>query len=113
MSIAALLCGSAPRSRAHGTGLVLASLLLLLASGPALALTEVTGFGSNPGNLRMHKYVPAGLPADAPLVVALHGCAQSASNYDAETGWELLANRFGFALLLPEQQTGNNSSRCF
>ena len=113
MSIAALLCRSLPRARFRRAGLVLSSLFLMLASGHALALTEVTGFGSNPGNLRMHKYVPTGLPADAPLVVALHGCAQSASNYDAETGWELLANRFGFALLLPEQQTGNNSSRCF
>ncbi len=113
MSIAALLCRPIPLIPSRRTGLLLASLLLVVASSPALALTEVTGFDSNPGNLRMHKYVPAGLPADAPLVVALHGCAQSASNYDAETGWELLANRFGFALLLPEQQTGNNSSRCF
>ena len=113
MSIAALLCRPIPLIPSRRTGLLLASLLLVVASSPALALTEVTGFDSNPGYLRMHKYVPAGLPADAPLVVALHGCAQSASNYDAETGWELLANRFGFALLLPEQQTGNNSSRCF
>lgn len=113
MSIAALLCRPVPLIPSRRGGLLLASLLLVVASSPALALTEVTGFGSNPGNLRMHKYVPAGLAADAPLVVALHGCAQSASNYDAETGWELLANRFGFALLLPEQQTGNNSSRCF
>lgn len=79
----------------------------------AQSLTQVTGFGSNPGNLLMYKYVPAGLAAGAPLVVALHGCAQSASNYDAETGWVLLADRWKFALLLPEQQTGNNSSRCF
>ncbi|MEJ2788271.1 MULTISPECIES: PHB depolymerase family esterase [unclassified Pseudoxanthomonas] len=113
MSSAALLCRSLPRVRFHRAALLLSSLFLMLASGHALALTEVTGFGSNPGNLRMHKVVPTGLPANAPLVVALHGCAQSASNYDAEPGWELLANRFSFALLLPEQQTGNNSSRCF
>ncbi|SFV26962.1 esterase, PHB depolymerase family [Pseudoxanthomonas sp. YR558] len=113
MSIAALLCRPVSRPLFRRTGLFFFSVCLMLASGQALALTEVTGFGSNPGNLRMHKYVPTGLPADAPLVVALHGCAQSAANYDAETGWETLADRFGFALLLPEQQTGNNSSRCF
>ena len=64
--------------------------LLLLALGvcaPASAQTEVTGFGSNPGNLRMFKHVPAGVPANAPLVVALHGCAQSASSNVAEPGW--------------------------
>lgn len=112
MSIVALLSCPALRRRFRRMATLLA-LSCLFASGHALALTEVTGFGSNPGNLRMHKYIPAGLPANAPLVVALHGCAQSASSYDAETGWELLANRFGFALLLPEQQTANNSSRCF
>lgn len=94
--------------------LVLAFLLCLAAfAGPAFAQTEVTGFGSNPGNLRMFKYVPSGLPAGAPMVVALHGCAQTASNYDAETGWQLFADRYKFALLLPQQQSANNSSSCF
>ncbi|WP_257388034.1 extracellular catalytic domain type 1 short-chain-length polyhydroxyalkanoate depolymerase [Tahibacter caeni] len=90
-----------------------AGLLALALSVPAFAQTEVTGFGSNPGNLRMFKYVPASLPAGAPLVVALHGCAQSAASYDAETGWQLLADRWHFALLLPQQQSANNSSSCF
>ena len=95
---------------------VQASLLLLgmsACAAQAQSLTQVTGFGSNPGALTMFKYVPSGLPANAPLVVALHGCSQSASNYDAETGWVLLADRWKFALLLPEQTSGNNSSRCF
>ena len=93
----------------------LAALVLLAAlnAAPACAQTEVTGFGSNPGNLRMFKYVPGALPANAPLVVALHGCSQSAANYDAETGWQLFADRFRFALLLPQQQSANNSSTCF
>lgn len=86
---------------------------LAFVTSPAFAQTEVTGFGSNPGNLRMFKHVPAGLPADAPLVVALHGCAQSAASYDAEPGWQLLATRWQFALLLPQQQSANNSSSCF
>jgi poly(hydroxyalkanoate) depolymerase family esterase len=91
----------------------LLSILWLPLSLSAQTLTQVSGFGSNPGALAMYKYVPSGLPANAPLVVALHGCAQSASNYDAETGWVLLADRWKFALLLPEQNTSNNSSRCF
>ena len=89
--------------------LAVAGLLCL----PAFAQTEVTGFGSNPGNLRMFKYVPPGLPANAPLVVAMHGCSQSAASYDAETGWQMLAQRWQFALLLPQQQSANNSSTCF
>lgn len=94
-----------------------ASALLLFAtvavSAPALAQTEVTGFGSNPGNLRMFKYVPPGLPADAPLVVALHGCTQTAASYDAEPGWQMLAARWKFALLLPQQQPANQPLSCF
>ena len=104
----------APRSRRHrGFAVAFAAACTLANSLPAMALTEVTGFGSNPGNLRMYKYVPPGLPANAPLVVALHGCAQSAASYDAETGWELLAQRWQFALLLPQQQSANNASSCF
>ena len=97
----------------HAVCGVLLLLGMSIGAVDAQSLTQVTGFGSNPGALTMYKYVPSGLPANAPLVVALHGCAQSASNYDAETGWILLADRWKFALLLPEQTTGNNSSRCF
>lgn len=89
------------------------ALVLLACSLQVFALTEVTGFGSNPGNLKMFKYVPASLPANAPLVVAMHGCSQSASSYDDETGWQALADLWKFALLLPQQQSGNNSSTCF
>ena len=79
----------------------------------AVTLTQVTSFGSNPGNLKMFVYVPAGLPAGAPLVVALHGCTETASSYSTETEWGNLADRFGFAVVFPEQETANNSSTCF
>jgi poly(hydroxyalkanoate) depolymerase family esterase len=88
-------------------------LIASLAATAVHAQTEVTGFGSNPGNLRMFKVVPAGLPANAPLVVALHGCSQSASSYDVESGWQKFAELWHFALLLPQQQSANNSSTCF
>ena len=52
-------------------------------------LTEVYEFGSNPGALRMFKYVPA-RPKSA-LVVVLHGCKQTAANYDLGAGWSTLA----------------------
>ena len=102
-----------PVARLHRRCVLLILLCLAAFAGPAFAQTEVTGFGTNPGNLRMFKYVPSGLPAGAPMVVALHGCAQTAANYDAETGWQLFADRYRFALLLPQQQSANNSSSCF
>jgi poly(3-hydroxybutyrate) depolymerase len=61
----------------------------------------------------MFVLVPDDLPPGAPLVVALHGCTQSAAGFDDESGWAGLAKRYGFALLLPEQRSENNRSLCF
>lgn len=73
---------------------------------------EVKSFGSNPGNLKMFKYVPDSLGTSRPLVVVLHGCAQSAT-YADNAGWIQFANKYHFSLLMPEQQLVNNASRCF
>ncbi len=79
----------------------------------ALAGDPVSSFGSNPGNLNMYKYVPSQLQSPAPLVVIMHGCTQSASAYESETGWQELADRWGFLLVSAEQKNGNNSTGCF
>ncbi|NUP21368.1 MAG: PHB depolymerase family esterase [Streptomyces sp.] len=79
----------------------------------AASVQEVVGFGSNPGALRMFRYVPDGLPAGRPVVVALHGCTQNASGYGVGSGWTQLADRWGFSVVLPEQQGANNVSSCF
>ena len=76
-------------------------------------LKPLQDFGSNPGNLRAWLYLPDGLSADAPLVVVLHGCTQTAAEYDIGSGWSQLAEKYGFALLYPEQQRSNNSNLCF
>jgi len=76
-------------------------------------LTELTGFGSNPGALRMFTYVPKELSLSPALVVVLHGCTQSAAAYDLGAGWSTLAERYGFILLLPEQTQANNPKTCF
>ena len=80
---------------------------------PASHLKETRNFGSNPGALRMFSHVPPNLSGDRALVVALHGCTQSAAGYDLGAGWSTLADRFGFILLLPEQQRCNNPNGCF
>ncbi|MES2397728.1 MAG: PHB depolymerase family esterase [Bacteroidota bacterium] len=77
------------------------------------ALTSVTSFGSNPGNLTMYCYVPSGITQTASLVVALHGCTQTALNYSDQSGWNKLANRHKFIVIYPEQVSSNNSSKCF
>jgi poly(hydroxyalkanoate) depolymerase family esterase len=76
-------------------------------------LRELTGFGANPGNLRMFAYAPRDLPTKAPLVIALHGCTQTSAEYDHGTGWSSLADSLGFAVVYPQQQATNNPKNCF
>ena len=68
----------------------------------ATSLVQVSAFGSNPGALDMYVYRPDGLPVGAPVVVALHGCTQTAEDYWAHSGWPALADARRFALVLPQ-----------
>nr|WP_234544633.1 PHB depolymerase family esterase [Streptomyces shenzhenensis] len=88
----------------------------LVAASPqasAAALTQVASFGSNPGNLSMYTYAPDGLSSGAPLVIALHGCTQSASDYYSHSGWSKYADLYDFALVFPQTNSSNNSNSCF
>ena len=76
-------------------------------------LVETRDFGANPGALRMLSYTPEGLKPGAPLVVVLHGCTQRAEAHAEAVGWLPLADRYGFAVLAPEQSPTNNPNRCF
>jgi len=93
--------------------LVLFLLTAITPAANAASITEVTGFGTNPGNLKMFTYVPDGLATGRPLVVVLHGCTQDAAGYGTASGWVSLADRYRFALLLPQQQSANNLNKCF
>lgn len=92
-----------------------ACLAAVVPAGPAAAVgfTQVVSFGSNPGNLAMYEYVPAALPASPAVVVALHGCTQTATAYYQSSGWRKYADRDRFVLVFPEQRTVNNVNRCF
>ena len=86
--------------------------VLLTASTAGAALTPVTSFGTNPGNLAMYEYVPASLSTGRPLVLVLHGCSQTAASMEV-AGWNKLADQFKFTVVYPEQNTANNPVRCF
>lgn len=90
----------------------IAIVLAVLAAGRAESL-ERLDFAPNPGALAAFLYRPERTQNPAPLVVALHGCAQGAADVDDETGWSALADRLGFILLLPQQPADNNPARCF
>ena len=105
-------------STAIGTALaVVAALFLTVDSGSrahaSATLTQISSFGSNPGALQMFDYVPAAVSANAPLVVAMHGCTQQASDYYNDSGWPKYADLWGFYLVFPQQTSSNNSTDCF
>ncbi|GAA3832934.1 PHB depolymerase family esterase [Sphaerisporangium flaviroseum] len=80
----------------------------------AASLTRITGFGSNPGGLNMWLYRPDGLPGNAPLVVAMHGCTQTANDYYANSGWKKYADLHHFAVVFPERiDSAAFPSNCF
>ncbi|SDI45056.1 extracellular catalytic domain type 1 short-chain-length polyhydroxyalkanoate depolymerase [Paraburkholderia phenazinium] len=71
-----------------------------------------------PGRLVNHLqyglYVPAAATgAPMPLVVMLHGCKQSIEEFAEGTRMNLLADRFGFAVVYPEQSKHVHAHRCW
>ncbi|MEV5875303.1 PHB depolymerase family esterase [Streptomyces sp. NPDC052101] len=112
--------GATPRARLLPRLLAVVAVVLgtalagpLPAARASVALTEVSDFGSNPGALTMYVYRPASLPAHPPVVLALHGCTQSAQVYADNSGLPQLADRDGFLLVFAQTSTANNLSRCF
>ncbi|HZB50253.1 MAG TPA: PHB depolymerase family esterase [Mycobacteriales bacterium] len=100
---------------AAATAVAAAALAAVASAPPAAAagFAQVGNFGSNPGNLAMYEYVPPALSPSPAVVVAMHGCTQTATAYYQNSGWPKYADRHGFVVVFPEQRTANNSNRCF
>ena len=59
-------------------------------------------------------YLPSGAAAQPrALVVMLHGCKQSATDFAISTRMNQLAERKGFAVLYPQQSAAADSHRCW
>jgi poly(hydroxyalkanoate) depolymerase family esterase len=71
-----------------------------------------TGAG---GSLAYTGYVPSTYKAGSavPLVVALHGCTESADQFRQLTGWDRLAQAKGFIVVFPQQSSNNNQMKCW
>ena len=72
-------------------------------------------FGDNPGNLKSFVYAPPQSPdgPKRPLVVAMHGCSQTANNLAETAGWNTMADQHNFVVLYPSQKITNNPNMCF
>ena len=87
-----------------------ASVLMPAAPAAAATLQEITGFGTNPTNLRMHLYVPDRLPANPALLVAVHYCTGSGPAFYSGTSFASLADRYGYIVIYP---SATRSGNCF
>ncbi|MBF0689456.1 MAG: PHB depolymerase family esterase [Cellulomonas sp.] len=84
-----------------------------LASAPpaqAASLVEVTGFGSNPGGLRMYQFVPDRLPANPGVLVVVHYCTGSAQAMYSGQQFDELASQHGYIVVYPST---NRPGSCF
>ena len=67
------------------------------------------------GSRAFFLHVPPGLARDAevPLVLALHGCDQTAETFAEATRWNALADRYGFVVAYPQQTAVDHAQRCW
>lgn len=64
----------------------------------------------------MYIHVPSNLVNSrekVPIVLALHGCSQTAKIVEKQSGWSDLADKYGFIVVYPEQKKTNNPMGCF
>ena len=84
---------------------VLAALAALVSppasAGTAESFTLAAGNYAGSRERRYKVYVPSGLAAPAPLVMALHGCEQTNDDVLNDWGLTAAADRFGFVLVAP------------
>lgn len=87
--------------------------IILQAWPLAAQMDQIDNFGSNPGNLEMYLFIPSTPKIDAEVVLVLHGCGQKASRFAEQTGWNALAEHFGFYVVYAQQLRSNNLTKCF
>jgi len=90
--------------------LVLAALVRLEAPASAASLVEVTNFGANPSNLRMHLYVPDNVAPRPAVLVAVHYCTGSGPAFHSGTEFARLADQYGYIVIYP---SATRSGQCF
>jgi poly(hydroxyalkanoate) depolymerase family esterase len=82
---------------------------------PSPAGQFVDGAYTNAAGTRFYKlYIPSGYVGQAlPLVVMLHGCTQTATDFAVGTRMSLFAEGEIFLVVYPEQAAAANCSRCW
>ncbi|SHG46510.1 PHB depolymerase family esterase [Massilia sp. CF038] len=86
------------------------------ASGKWLASRHAGLTGEGNGAMRQMRYwlyLPDQAPGPLPLLVMLHGCDQSATQFAEGTRMNQAADKRGFAVLYPQQSVSAHPHRCW
>ena len=72
-------------------------------------------FSNSAGSRGYYLYVPKSAPSGKPtgLMVMLHGCFQDAVSFSRQTGMNVVAEKYGFAVIYPEQTYADNVWKCW
>lgn len=84
--------------------------LVVTPQASAAALVEVTNFGPNPSNLRMHVYRPDRVAARPGILLAPHYCTGSGPEMHRNTEFATLADQYGFVVIYPSV---TRAEKCF
>jgi poly(hydroxyalkanoate) depolymerase family esterase len=91
--------------------------MLPAASGAQTSTTSLTTgtYTNAAGTLSYELYVPPSYKAGTavPLVVALHGCTESADQFRQLSGFDSVAEARGFIVVYPEQSKSANQLSCW
>jgi poly(hydroxyalkanoate) depolymerase family esterase len=82
-------------------GVWLALLAAASLAGTTTAFTVTAGSGAGSRDRQVKVYVPDGLSAAAPMVMALHGCQQTHDDVLSDWGLTAAADRYRFVLVAP------------
>jgi poly(hydroxyalkanoate) depolymerase family esterase len=98
--------------------MLVAALVAVLVAAPAqkalaAGLVQVTNFGANPGGMQMYIYLPNNHPAHPAIVLAMHQCGGSASEFYSSTEFASLADQYGFIVIYPTAEQSAGFGNCF
>jgi poly(hydroxyalkanoate) depolymerase family esterase len=99
-----------------GLGVLVSAAAFLPGTASAATGSLTSGTYAGPNGARDYElYVPSSYDPSKPmpLVVAMHGCTQTADGFQQLTGWDAEAEAKGFIVLYPQQDSAANQLSCW
>jgi len=72
------------------------------------ALQQINNWGTNPGGMTLHAYIPNTVASSPAVILALHPCGGSGPGYHQSTRYGQLSEQYGFIVLFPSSTQDSN-----